>query len=636
MIATVRSAQASSIGSIVTNLRTLVKGQEECFGISLPLPEFVDLLSIKQFCSGLLEPGTEHLWRPVIAGLPLKKRLSIAGTLFLFRKVLPASTPDLDDYLNRLSQSAPPPPPGYLRFISEEIGRLFPVGWDEKHYPKAVYGYAPSVSACLESPRSKGGSRGILRDDLGESRAAFCAALLDKYSSWSVSNRVRVQLALCDGKQRLVTVPSSSQQRLGPLHNALYDHISAFDWLLRGEAEPRRFVGFSRKSGESFVSGDYESATDNLNQEVARHILNQILVRCSSVPLWVRDAAMRVLSCTMVAKDRVVRQRRGQLMGNYVCFPLLCLQNYLAFKFLVPREGVPLRINGDDIVFRARPDEIARWKAGVLSTGLKLSPGKTSINDRWFSLNSTFFRSSSFGVRLVPVVRSTHLFKPVDGPGAISERINSVASGFGPVERGKWQLVLLREIRSHVFRLQRSVRRGLGCRVAEWVLRGARLWERECFYLSLPAEPQVPSLTVGYKQQIIPEGWRRVTRPTPGQLSEEREFFRLLVSRSWTEPFVDLKQEDMWRRARENTYECSHWLRLVSSPRMRRLLGRSVPARWVRARWPRVAVRDRRVVTGVKCWVRCDPVVEPIDGSSDRWWPVSTWDQPRYQSLLLG
>jgi hypothetical protein len=457
--------------------------------------------------------------------------------------------------------------------------------------------------------------------------------LLDKhYRKPDFCNRVKVLLAVCDGKKRLVTIPSSDQQQLGPLHTAIYDHISRYDWLLRGEADPSGFPGFQRKRGECFVSGDYESATDNLKKDVARHILNLILRQCTRVPLWVRDAAMSTLECDMfTSQGREVKQERGQLMGNYICFPLLCLQNYLAFKYHVRRD-VPVRINGDDIVFRARPDEVSRWKAGVLSAGLKLSPGKTSISDRWFSLNSTFFQADHRSCRLVPIVRSTHLFKPVESISAIGQRINDVGKGFGPVQRGVWQLIILQQFRTAVYRLQRSVRRGLGCKIARWVLEEARMWDRERFYLSLPEELPLPTVCVGYKQEVIPPGWRRVERPTQEEILAEREFYQLLVERAWTEKFVLRTQDDEWILAREGTFSCQAWFKLIRSPRMARLFGLYKSSRWLKCKDGHLA-RWVRKSPGVKCWVRKVEVEvdEPVI-----YYGIAPWDESRYMATLMG
>jgi len=474
-----------------------------------------------------------------------------------------------------------------------------------------------------------------LADVSGEYRKEFIRDLLDKsYSPREVVNRVKVMQALCDGKTRLVTVPSATQQLLSPLHDTLYEHLGTLPWLLVGEAKPSCFSGFARKTKEVFVSGDYESATDNLKLDVASHILQCVLRRCSRVPVWVRDQALRSLQCTIVDPQGFeVWQRRGQLMGNYLCFPLLCLQNYLAFKYLVPRQGVPVKINGDDIVFRARPEEVSAWRSGVLSAGLRLSPGKTTINDRWFSLNSTFFTTTTFGPRLAPVVRSTHLFKPVENPTALQGKINAVADGMGKAQRGWWQLMVLRNFRSSVLRLQRSVRRGLECRVSRWVLERAHLWERECFYLSLPTEPPIPGVNIGYKQETVPAGWRRVLTSSEVDFQREACFFEIVAHRAWTEPFAHWR-EDAWSKARVGTFRCTSWLRFSRKFQKTALfLNAGCPAPIFGNEWRRPVRRGR------KCWVQVsDQVVrEEIDASQEKNVPrvrfPAVFPPPRFYEL---
>jgi hypothetical protein len=53
-------------------------------------------------------------------------------------------------------------------------------------------------------------------------------------------------------------------------------------------------------------------------------------------------------------------ESEGHLMGNLLCFVLLCLENYCAFRWVFGPE-VPVRINGDDIVFRAKEEDYKKW-----------------------------------------------------------------------------------------------------------------------------------------------------------------------------------------------------------------------------------------------------------------------------------
>jgi hypothetical protein len=196
-------------------------------------------------------------------------------------------------------------------------------------------------------------------------------------------------------------------------------------------------------------------------------------------------------------------------MGNALSFPLLCLQNYFAFKFFVPRH-VPVRINGDDIVFRSTPQEYERWKAGVEGCGLVLSKGKTLVANNVFSLNSTFFVSGTKRVRLAPVVRSTAVFKKLEDFNSLKGRVETF-KGFRPDRRDSWVSFLLGRFRSAITASRRSLTRGLDMRLSKQVIFRSGLAERESYYLSLDKrfDPPLQATQNGYLKQRVPEGWVR-------------------------------------------------------------------------------------------------------------------------------
>jgi hypothetical protein len=423
-----------------------------------------------------------------------------------------------------------------MAFISSEIDKMFPTGWD-KGYSGAVYGTCLRTSATLESSRKEGGCRGLLLKGWDE-RADFVKSALDKYARPEKNvSLVRAAIAKCDGKDRIVTINSGDMAYLSPYHTTLYDHISKQKWCLRGEATRERMKEFVRKNDEVFVSGDYESATDNLNLGVARHILNLIARRCSHVPLWIRDLGNSTLDTTLMVGDQkrgyaFHKVERGQMMGNALSFPLLCLQNYLAFKFSVPRD-VPVKINGDDIVFRATRSEYQTWANTVTGCGLTLSVGKTAVNPNWFSLNSTFFVAGEKHVRLAPVIRSTAIFKKPESVTAIKGQWDTLR-GFRGVFGDRLRIFFLGVKRGAIFGSQLSLTRGLGIRASRSVIFRSNLAERESFYLSVDDKRDTPHETkTGYFRAAIPEGWRHVRSRKKVDREEQREFARALVAETW-------------------------------------------------------------------------------------------------------
>jgi hypothetical protein len=232
-----------------------------------------------------------------------------------------------------------------------------------------------------------------------------------------------------------------------------------------------------------------------------------------------KEMALATLSMQLMAprSRKISVQQRGQLMGNLLSFPLLCIVNYLAFKYAVPRK-VPLRVNGDDIVFRGTEDEKNRWMEMVGRCGLVLSLGKTMVDARFFSLNSCWFRGFDRGCKLVPVVRSTALGLGQKGESdSLKGRFSSFAVGFGLRKSEILQRLFLRLNSGMIHATNRSVTRGLGMYVSYEVLVESRMWARESFYLSMEKERPLPPKKNDLSWQVKLPGWNR----TYGSMSKE-------------------------------------------------------------------------------------------------------------------
>jgi hypothetical protein len=208
-------------------------------------------------------------------------------------------------------------------------------------------------------------------------------------------------------------------------------------------------------------------------------------------------------------------QRRGQLMGTFLSFPALCLVNYLTFKWLVPRD-VPVKVNGDDIVFRSTRQEAEKWMEGVGASGLVLSKGKTLVNERFFTLNSTPFRAWSTRVAAVPFVRARCLFTKPDTPSSWAGQYSSLCPGFSGPSARPWRLEFLRRHQTQVWLSQRSITRGMMVPVSESLLRQAGLLRRERFYLSFNKEEPLRALSSDCPRTVHPPGYTRVSRSEAG------------------------------------------------------------------------------------------------------------------------
>jgi hypothetical protein len=557
------------------NFRSFCGLVEKTFNVSLPSLRIEGdtgeerLRSVKQFCGGLLGGDRLHPWHRPTARFGKDTRMSIAMSLFLYRKVLPSSEPDLLAYAEKMSFPSPDPDPGFLEYVRRNVPRLFPLGWDKNLYPRACQNATLPVKSCRQMGMSDGGARLYGLKNRWDSHLSYVNEVLSRETPLELQAS-RVVSVETGGKHRIVSVSDVNANLFRPLHTAMYNRLSRFPWLLRGEATPGRFREFTRVQGEVFVSGDYESATDNLNGHIQREILSGILRNCTVVPKGITESAPLMLRSILEVKlpgGRVETrvQERGQLMGNLLSFPLLCIVNYLAFRYYSRSRG-PVRVNGDDIVFRGTPQEASRWMEKVQGSGLVLSAGKTMVNDRYFSLNSMLFKSGSERKPwMVPMIRSTAFgYRPLGGPregmDSLVGRFRSFCPGFYGDRRSILRTEFLRWNSKYVVMTRRSCTRGLGLPVRRSELIASGLWDRECFYLSLPkeAEKPLPARPSRLDQDRKPLGWelRPVERITKGLRRVMRRAGPLFVECAWSLRGVRPPEEDSeWvRRVQDGTF----------------------------------------------------------------------------------
>jgi len=336
-------------------------------------------------------------------------------------------------------------PSGYLSFARKIAREMFPVGWD-RTYRSHVQSTGPSLSASLACPRSEGGGTNIGLDQNNFMRKAFGE---DRFELEHKCEAMVVQSA---GKPRPLTKYSSEALLLKPLHKSMYDRLSEGSWLLRGDVTACALdkAGFKKGRG-ALVSGDYKSATDNLPLVVAEAILDVALENAAFVPESVRLSARKLLRPLLVEVGPCQFGRplypigdvvSGQQMGSLLSFPLLCAQNYTAFRWALKSfcpDGfqrflpgdVPVLINGDDILFQVEdPRFFGSWVETVRSVGLEVERSKTSFDDTFGSLNSTLLRWRGCYLRVVPTVRMGML-RSADYVNSLSSNFRSFVKGLG-------------------------------------------------------------------------------------------------------------------------------------------------------------------------------------------------------------
>nr|UTQ48840.1 RNA-dependent RNA polymerase [Monilinia fructicola botourmiavirus 12] len=318
----------------------------------------------------------------------------------------------LDNLVSTITSSPSPPPSSYLRFVKQETDRLFYKGWDAS-YEGFCLTTSPPLSSTVSQIRAHGG---CLSDFSGRSQADYLESVLNGRGDLPKKLRGEVFVVQSAGKPRALTRFESESLYLRPLHKSIYSRLRREKWLLTGDPteEKMKRAGFREGKGE-LVSGDYKSATDGLSIEVAEVALASMLANSIFVPENVKSFALSALRPHLVrsklfdgVNDEGSHQRYeldmafdvsvGQMMGSYLSFPLLCLQNYLAFKWSLRGTKevgkVPVLINGDDILFQ-KDDHFSKWSACLKPVGLTVETTKTSVSSSFGTINSTLLEWSN-------------------------------------------------------------------------------------------------------------------------------------------------------------------------------------------------------------------------------------------------
>jgi hypothetical protein len=155
------------------------------------------------------------------------------------------------------------------------------------------------------------------------------------------------------------------------------------------------------REGESYLSGDYKSATDNLNPEISNAIVDELAEGIDD--RRVRKLFKESLTGHMIEDPEkpghFQQQKWGQLMGSITSFPILCIAN--AAICTLSREAdlgrklnlasAKIALNGDDCVFRATPEGRTAWEEYARASGMAPSVGKYFFSRKFLNMNSAQF-----------------------------------------------------------------------------------------------------------------------------------------------------------------------------------------------------------------------------------------------------
>jgi hypothetical protein len=158
------------------------------------------------------------------------------------------------------------------------------------------------------------------------------------------------------------------------------------------------------RDDESFLSGDYKDATNNLKPWVSECIADEISKQCKLSP---NESALfkRALTGHTIRPPAHVfgiskmSQRHGQLMGSIVSFIVLCMANATVMRrsreASVGRQltikTANFAVNGDDCTARLNQRGLEAWRGYGKSIGLEESVGKTYFSKRFLNMNSARF-----------------------------------------------------------------------------------------------------------------------------------------------------------------------------------------------------------------------------------------------------
>lgn len=218
------------------------------------------------------------------------------------------------------------------------------------------------------------------------------------------------------------------------LWRACRNHPSGFFSLIGQPLNKKHLSRIIRswRRGKSFCSGDFKASTDNLNADFSRlvahtllkHVSREQYKRCMDslfnttvhydanalprderygvdTPCKHKKLCEALLKRANVPSE--ILQTDGQLMGNPLSFPVLCLANYVSYHISCERreggllkwrdvlEKYPVLINGDDILFCGDEEHYAIWRAVTTSVGLEPSVGKNLFSSDILQINSELY-----------------------------------------------------------------------------------------------------------------------------------------------------------------------------------------------------------------------------------------------------
>jgi len=404
----------------------------------------------------------------------------------------------MQTYSTKLS-SRPLDSPEFKTAINSLLNPIFRKGWD-KRYEHRVNSHILSNGKTVEGIMASAWH--LERDDF----VAMCTFGAVPDIAFSEIKKHKLTAFPDNGKLRLVTLGSCWQHLLAPLHHTIYSVLTSTPNVLRGEPLPSTFANMVQEPGV-YLSGDYEASTDNLSTVHAVHILRFLRSRSTHIPDRIWDLAEALMSSGKIwytdthKKCHRFDQNTGQLMGNYLSFPLLCISNlatvFLAFGqaegYRMMKNGLVV-VNGDDLVMKVSAPKVKQWFAALPKSGFVINLLKTGIHKSLFTLNSKLFRGGSVKVRKLWHFVPKGIFKKTD----ITKTPDVMAAHAAVVRENVRQISS--KVYAKVVKALASVKRKASAFTSVKTLAG--LSDRE--YSAWPKEWKTAERMVAYEQRFNP------------------------------------------------------------------------------------------------------------------------------------
>jgi len=337
--------------------------------------------------------GTDPDGFPIFARLGRMERWRLASAVASIKRILP----------NQICEAHPPPSrfpswsarqcgdprvstPEYQQFARRLAVEVLPAKWDSTYRSFCRTFVTKIRSRAEKAPCGMPVDSNTWWSQM-YSRQEYLSVTRDG-AEFHYDHPSRYKEVPTVGKLRPMIVPSASLDILGPLHKTLYENMASQPWILKGKPSVQKLSGVLGRKWKTSI--DLVNASDGLTLDVADIFLDVAQSSSRHVPAGIFEKARRSLRPLFTYGNEdpsFHRITNGQMMGQYLSFPLLCFQSYVAARWATRGLDAEIRINGDDALIGCdSPDVIHRYPPH-----LEINRDKTAVRENVAEVNSTQF-----------------------------------------------------------------------------------------------------------------------------------------------------------------------------------------------------------------------------------------------------